>query len=135
MRRRRKPRLGVAALVLTAAALPAWPQQAEGAREQETSIPSVDLPREIEARQEAGALEGTIQGARALQQRWNAERAELVAEQRRVEDELATLRELNADLEDDRQIRWMLVGGGLVLLGILLGVLIKSRPQRREPWR
>ena len=80
-------------------------------------------------------MEGTIQGARALQQRWNAERAELVAEQRRVEDELATLRELNADLEDDRQIRWMLVGGGLVLLGILLGVLIKSRPQRREPWR
>ena len=98
-------------------------------------MPSVDLPREIEARQEAGTLGGTTQGAQTLQQHWNAERAELVAEQRRIEGELAALRELNADLEDDRQMRWMLVGGGLVLIGIVLGVLIKSRPQRRDPWQ
>lgn len=134
MRRSRRPWLGVAGLLLTAAAMPTWAQEAEDARQEETPVRSVDVPREIEATEDAGAPGGTAQGARTSQQ-WAAERAELVGEQRRTEDELAALRQLNAELEDDRQIRWMLIGGGLVLIGIVLGVLIKSRPQRRDAWQ
>ncbi len=132
MRRLPGPWLGAAALLLAAAALPAWAQEAEDARRAETLVPSVDAPREMEAPEEAGAPDGTMQAA---QRQWEAERAELVAAQRRTEDELAALRVLNADLEDDRQLRWMLIGGGLMLIGIVLGVLIKSRPQRRDAWQ
>lgn len=133
MRRLRGPWLGVAALALTAAALPTWAPEAEDARQGEPPVAGVAVPRGIEA-QEAETAPAT-QDARALQRQWAAERAELVAEQRRTEEELAAVRELNADLEDDRQIRWMLIGGGLVLTGLILGVLIKSRPQRRDAWQ
>lgn len=132
MRRLQSPWLGVAALLLTAAALPTWAQEAGDARQGDTAVPRVDVPREIATPEEAGAPDGTMQAA---QQQWEAERAELVAAQRRTEDELAALRVLNADLEDDRQLRWMLIGGGLMLIGIVLGVLIKSRPQRRDAWQ
>ncbi|MDE0693560.1 MAG: hypothetical protein OXI55_15130 [Gammaproteobacteria bacterium] len=132
MRRFQSPWLGVAALLLTAAALPTWAQEAEDARQGDTAVPRVDVPREIATPEEGGAPDRTTQAA---QQQWEAERAELVAAQRRTEDELAALRVLNADLEDDRQLRWMLIGGGLMLIGIVLGVLIKSRPQRRDAWQ
>lgn len=132
MRQLQSPWLGVAALLLTAAALPTWAQEAEDARQGEAPVPRVDVPREIEAPEQAGAAGRTTQAA---QQQWEAERAELVARQRRTEDELAALRVLNADLEDDRQLRWMLIGGALMLIGIVLGVLIKSRPQRRDAWQ
>jgi SH3 domain protein len=33
-------------------------------------------------------------------------------------------------LERNVMLRWMLAGGGLVLLGLLIGALIKSRPKR-----
>ena len=132
MRRLQSPWLGVAALLLAAAALPTWAQEAEDTRQGETPVPRVDVPAEIETPEEAGAPDRTTQAA---QEQWEAERAELVAAQRRTEDELAALRVLNADLEDDRQLRWMLIGGGLMLVGIVLGVLIKSRPQRRDAWQ
>lgn len=36
-------------------------------------------------------------------------------------------------LRDNAQQRWLIIGGGLVLLGLILGVVIKSRP-RRSAW-
>ena len=129
-----RPWLGVCALLLAAAVMPTWAQEAD-ARQGETAGRGVDVPREAEAPEEATALGATTQGVEALRQQWAAERDELVAEQQRTEDELAALRELNADLEDDRQIRWMLIGGGLVLVGLVLGVIVKSRPQRRDAWQ
>ena len=36
-------------------------------------------------------------------------------------------------LRDDAQQRWLLIGGGLVLLGLVLGIGIKARP-RRSAW-
>lgn len=36
-------------------------------------------------------------------------------------------------LRDNTQQRWLLIGGGLVLLGLLLGLSVKSRP-RRSAW-
>ena len=33
-------------------------------------------------------------------------------------------------LEDNAQERWLLIGGGLVLAGLVLGAAIKARPQR-----
>ena len=135
MRPSPRPWLGVGALLLAAAVMPTWAQEAADARQGETPVRGVDVPRETEAPEEAAALGGTTQGVEALRQQWAAERDELVAEQQRTEDELAALRELNADLEDDRQIRWMLIGGGLVLVGLVLGVIVKSRPQRRDAWQ
>src|SRR5262249_309952 len=35
-----------------------------------------------------------------------------------------------SQLERNVMLRWMLAGGGLVLLGLLIGALIKSRPKR-----
>lgn len=43
---------------------------------------------------------------------------------------------LIAEHRNEQQLEpwvWLLIGGGLVLLGLLLGVAIKSRP-RRSPW-
>jgi len=40
------------------------------------------------------------------------------------------LKERVSQLERNVMLRWMLAGGGLVLLGLLIGVLIKSRPKR-----
>ena len=127
--------LVVAALVLAAAAVPTFAPEAEDVPQDETPVPSVDVPTEIEAPQDVEALTGALQDGQALTAQWHAERDQLLAEQQRTEEELAALRELNADLEDDRQIRWMLIGGGLVLVGLVLGVLIKSRPQRRDAWQ
>ncbi len=45
-------------------------------------------------------------------------------------DDLVT--ERNA-LQDNLEQRWMFIGGGLVLLGVLLGAVIKARP-RRSGW-
>ena len=36
-------------------------------------------------------------------------------------------------LRDNARQRWLMIGGGLVLLGLILGVVIKSRP-RRSAW-
>ena len=127
--------LVVAALVLAVAALPTLAPEAEDVAQGEPSGPNVDVAREVEEPQDAAGLAGKSQDEPALQELWDAERGELLAEQQRTEAELAAVRELNADLEDDRQIRWMLVGAGLVLVGLVLGVLIKSRPQRRDAWQ
>jgi hypothetical protein len=36
-------------------------------------------------------------------------------------------------LEDNAQQRWLMIGGGLVLLGLVCGIGLKSRP-RRSAW-
>jgi len=36
-------------------------------------------------------------------------------------------------LEDNVQQRWLMIGAGLVLIGLVLGVSIKARP-RRSAW-
>ncbi|MGI9324144.1 MAG: TIGR04211 family SH3 domain-containing protein [Pseudomonadales bacterium] len=62
------------------------------------------------------------------------------AENRKLKDLNERLRNEVTDLADERdalrsnaQQRWLLTGGGLALLGLLLGVLIKARP-RRSAW-
>jgi len=51
----------------------------------------------------------------------------------RVREELDDLVAERNALEDNLQQRWMLIGGGLVLLGLVLGTIIKARP-RRSGW-
>jgi SH3 domain protein len=42
-------------------------------------------------------------------------------------DELSTK---TRDLKDNVQLEWLLYGGALVLIGLLLGVVLKSRPRQ-----
>lgn len=51
----------------------------------------------------------------------------------RLRDELDQLIAERDNLEDNTQQRWLMIGGGLVLVGLLLGVMIKARP-RRSAW-
>ena len=51
----------------------------------------------------------------------------------RLRDELDDLTEAYQRTEDNLQQRWLMIGAGLVLLGLLLGVAIKARP-RRSAW-
>lgn len=51
----------------------------------------------------------------------------------RLRDELDALLAERDRLQANAQQRWLMLGGGLVLLGIVLGVVIKSRP-RRSAW-
>ncbi|MDE0006854.1 MAG: hypothetical protein OXS50_01075 [Gammaproteobacteria bacterium] len=128
--------LAVAALALAAGALAQEAQDIpEGdAREDETPVARAATVREL-GEAPAALANTTPAELAAAQEQWNAERDELLATQARTAAELRALRELNADLQNDRQIRWMLVGGGLLVVGIVLGVLIKSRPTRRDAWQ
>lgn len=69
----------------------------------------------------AGALQTAEENQRLtdLNARLRGELDEMVAERDR--------------LADNAQQRWLLVGGGLVLVGLLLGVVLKARP-RRSAW-
>ena len=143
MRRRRPTWLAVAALALALGTLPTLAPKAEDAPESEARAARGEVAREFGEPPQADAPTGSEQDEHAdlrdehadLREEWNAERNELLAEQGRAAAELAALKELNADLQNDRQVRWMLVGGGLVLAGLVLGVLIKSRPARRDAWQ
>ena len=136
MGRRRPTWLAVAALALALGTLPTLAPEAEDASEGEAPAARAEVAREFGAPPEADAPSGSERDVYAdLREEWNAERNELLAEQGRTAAELAALRELNADLQNDRQVRLMLIGGGLVLAGLILGVLIKSRPARRDAWQ
>lgn len=140
MRRRKRTWLAVAVLALAVGALPTLAPEAQDVADRETSEDETPVPREEAVREfgeppEPDAPTDTTQDEAGAQEQWDAQRDELLAEQERTAAELAALRELNADLQNDRQVRWMLVGGGLVLVGIILGVLIKSRPMRRDAWQ
>lgn len=136
MRRRRRTWLAFAALALAVGALPTLAPEAQDAPEGETPAPRAEVVRELGEPPMPNAPADIAQEEQsAAQEQWDAERDELLAEQERVAAELAALRQLNANLQNDRQTRWMLVGGGLVLVGIVVGALIKSRPMRRDAWQ
>lgn len=50
-----------------------------------------------------------------------------------LREELKNLSAERQRLEDGLEERWLLIGGGLIFGGLLLGVIIKSRP-RRSAW-
>ncbi len=55
---------------------------------------------------------------------------ELTKQNELLVDEVGKLSEHVRRLEDNVQREWLLYGGGLVLLGLILGVMIKARPQK-----
>lgn len=63
----------------------------------------------------------------------NETNKELTALNERLRAEVDELVATITNLEDNVQERWLLIGGGLVLLGLILGVAIKARP-RRSAW-
>jgi SH3 domain protein len=63
----------------------------------------------------------------------NETNKELVALNERLRSEVDELVVEIAKLEDNVQERWLMIGGGLVLAGLILGVAIKARP-RRSAW-
>ena len=58
------------------------------------------------------------------------ENKQLKANNETLQKQVTQLSERVRQLERNVMLRWMLVGGGLVLLGLLIGALIKSRPKR-----
>lgn len=116
-------------LTRTVADLRARLQTVQEARsEAETSSENLDqrvqtLSQELAEirRVSAGALETAAENRRLteLNTRLREELDELVAEHDR--------------LEANAEQRWLMIGGGLVLAGLLLGMILKSRP-RRSAW-
>lgn len=117
------------------------------------TAPPASMPGSVPAPQRAPAVRVTTTDNAALAERIDALRAEIEALRTTRQDrtDLETnnqrLTELNAQLRQEVEIlalelqslragatrRWLLQGAGLVLLGLLLGVLIKARP-RRSAW-
>jgi SH3 domain protein len=58
------------------------------------------------------------------------ENKQLKASNEALQKQVTQLSERVHQLERNVTLRWMLAGGGLVLLGLLIGALIKSRPKR-----
>jgi SH3 domain protein len=58
------------------------------------------------------------------------ENKQLKASNETLQKQVTQLSERVRQLERNVMLRWMLAGGGLVLLGLLIGALIKSRPKR-----
>jgi len=63
----------------------------------------------------------------------NETNKELMALNERLRIEVDELVASISNLEDNVQERWMFIGGGLVLAGLVLGLSIKARP-RRSAW-
>ncbi len=61
----------------------------------------------------------------------NVKLSDANAELRRARDDLLAQTE---DLQGDVEMRWMLVGGGLILAGLLIGVWLGSRSRRHRSW-
>ncbi len=91
---------------------------------------NADLSRQVEAlQQELAELKRISAGAIAQ----NETNKELTALNDRLRAEVDELVANIATLEDNVQERWLMIGGGLVLAGLILGVAIKARP-RRSAW-
>jgi len=58
------------------------------------------------------------------------ENKQLKASNESLQKQVTQLTERVQQLERNVMLRWMLAGGALVLLGLLIGALIKSRPKR-----
>jgi SH3 domain protein len=63
----------------------------------------------------------------------NKQKQELTALNERLRSEVDKLVAENQRLDENQQQRWMLIGAGLALAGLLAGVAIKARP-RRSGW-
>lgn len=60
----------------------------------------------------------------------HARNVELTQQNERLVSEVSKLSSTVKRLEENVQRDWLLLGGGLVLLGLVLGVLIKARPRK-----
>jgi SH3 domain protein len=58
------------------------------------------------------------------------ENKQLKTENQSLQSQVSQLSTRVRDLERNTMLRWLLAGGGLVLLGLVLGAWIKSRPKR-----
>ncbi|HEU4652965.1 MAG TPA: TIGR04211 family SH3 domain-containing protein [Steroidobacteraceae bacterium] len=58
------------------------------------------------------------------------ENKRLKTENQSLQSQVSQLSSRVRELERNTMLRWLLAGGGLVLLGLLLGAWIKSRPKR-----
>jgi SH3 domain protein len=88
------------------------------------------LNRQVkELQQELAEIKRISAGAMAQ----NETNRELMALNERLRTEVDELVVTIASLEDNVQERWLLIGGGLILAGLVLGVSIKARP-RRSAW-
>lgn len=63
----------------------------------------------------------------------NKQKQELATLNERLRNEVDDLVSENQRLAQDQQQRWMLIGAGLALAGLIAGVAIKARP-RRSGW-
>jgi len=101
-----------------------------GSSKGEAEQSNADLARQVgELQQELAEIKRISAGAVAQ----NETNKELTALNERLRAEVDELVANIATLEDNVQQRWLLIGGGLVLAGLLLGVTIKARP-RRSAW-
>ncbi len=64
----------------------------------------------------------------------HARNLELTEQNQRLVAQVDELSNQNRRLEENVQREWLVYGGGLVLLGLLLGVVIKSRPPKRSTY-
>jgi len=58
------------------------------------------------------------------------ENKQLKASNQSLQQQVTQLSERVHQLERNVMLRWMLAGAGLLLLGLLIGVVVKSRPKR-----
>jgi SH3 domain protein len=59
---------------------------------------------------------------------------ELTQQNTRLLGEVDELSSMTRRLKDNVQLEWLLYGGGLVLIGLLLGVAIKARPRQQTSY-
>lgn len=96
----------------------------------ESSKNSAQLGQQLaETTQELEALQKISQNAVAE----HTENQKLKELNSRLRDELEDINEERDQLRSNVQQRWLMIGGGLTLLGFLLGILLKARP-RRSAW-
>ena len=101
----------------------------EEARNEATrNAESAETVRELEA--ELVEIRRVSASAVATQQE-NLKLSEANAELRREREDLVAQTE---QLQGDVELRWMLVGGGMVLAGLLIGAWVGSRSRRRRSW-
>ena len=60
----------------------------------------------------------------------HARNVELTKQNQRLVDQVEELSSMNRQLKDNVQLEWLLYGGALVFIGLLLGVVIKARPRQ-----
>ncbi|HEY5645977.1 MAG TPA: TIGR04211 family SH3 domain-containing protein [Pseudomonadales bacterium] len=91
---------------------------------------NADLSRQVaELQQELAEIRRVSAGAIAQAET----NKELLALNERLRTEVDELVAGIAALETNVEERWLMIGGGLVLAGLILGIAIKSRP-RRSAW-